>query len=150
MKTVTFSKDSWHYKLVNKLSDYGPRKDRCAYARQVVFCSFAALVMVCAFIVFVPVAWGDFLSWGLAQLITGQWVDPNISTLYTLVELLITAAGFVMYSLDRFDKWRVDRKLAKRLAMEEAGIVIPPPEPSIIAEMWIAFKEKTCARIEFK
>jgi hypothetical protein len=152
MKPITFSKTSWHYKMVDKIigmpQDYYDNDipmDICTYSRKLFGCLLLlALAAACAIgLVLIPVA--DFAMWVLVGLSTG-WVEVGIGGV-VIVEAVIAVIFVMAYGIAMIVETRKKYKRAMRLKNSEEGV--PEPEPSLAVELYRKFKTKTCVRITF-
>ena len=135
MKTFEFSKDSWHYKLMDNWDPSLTRNgniDLCSYTRGLFF----ALIIHAIIIGFITIlAGGTLYSIGnlYSFLFLGYVLDP-FSVIILLVEVLMGAlVGFIF--------WNEKRKLRE---------IENPSKPGFIGLAYLGWKEKFCARIEFK
>ena len=157
MKPITFSVNSWHYKMVDKVIGL-PRgyfnedlpMDLCTYFRKLMLCLFMLTVAAAFIIGLVIIPLADLSAWVLAGLITG-WTDTlgvgGVIIGEAIIAVLFGIAAGIVFSLEALKKRKQANRLKNREA-REAGV--PEPTPSIMVELYRKFKDKTCVRIEFK
>lgn len=151
MKPITFSKDSWHFKLMDKMhrlprnyDEYAdnPTTDICAYSRRLFTSLLIVACMAMPAAMAGPVAWGNCIAWLVVGCVTGQWVTLDGLGAAAPVEVFVVAAIGIAWGITtlhiKYKQWKyVNKKL-------------PVEEPSIIYEIYRKFKDKTCVRINFK
>ena len=135
-----FSRNSWHYKLVD-LFLIPKEEDFCSYCRQV-------LIVLPLFLGSVVV---DFIN-----VFTNL---PDIVTLFTSQNKLLVFFGLIfsgyiiallifiiLYLLDKC----VYQKYQTYSRNKRNTLVIKEKEPSLVKEWYKSFKGKYCPRVEFK
>ena len=86
MKEIAVSRNSWHYRLVEKVC-IQPNDDICGYTRNVIWSLFVLCVGV-AVACGVVASFADMLAWIAAMIATMQWIHPD--------QLAVTGAVFVI------------------------------------------------------
>ena len=137
MKAFVLDSDSWHFKLAN----YGTRRiwsdeptDICEYTRAVFSgaTTFVALGLFCIFIA----TWVGASLYNIFELVFlgSEQVYPWTGIFIGLVIALILGVSY-----GAFKAWREEQRMNE-----------PEPEPGFVKLTYRKFKDKTCARIEFK
>ena len=153
MKPITFSKDSWHFKLMSNMNhlpdnydryDPAPSTDICAYSRKLFTCLLVVAIVVMIAVMAGPVTWGDCIAWLVACNVTGQWILPDGLGAGAIGEVVIAIAIGIAWCITTM---YIKYKTWKRANKPKENV---PDEPSIIYEIYRKFKDKTCVRINFK
>lgn len=147
MKPITFSKTSWHYKLVDKMDFLPPEyewdgtpipTDICTYSRKLFACIGLCLLLGTIALTIGPVAFANFFSWIAVRFVTGQWAMLDTVGCIAIAELMLAAFGMIRY----FGQKVIDSRKAIKSHV--------PNKPSIIREIYRKFKDKTCVQINFE
>lgn len=136
MRPITFSKNSWHYRLANYFNSGDALRhttDLCSYVKLVGVSMFLAFV-IALLVTFAAVCTGDALAWIAAMITSGSMFagDPPAT---------IAAAG-----------WTVVCALAIWIGWCEYRADHPKPEPttpSFVAVAYSSLKDKLCFRVQF-
>lgn len=136
MKTFEFSKDSWHYKIVDtwdsRLTRWTDNVDLCEYVRALIF-AMILYGFICAMALTLVFANLYMIANTFSFLFLGYVLDP-----FTVI---VGITEIVMGSLVGFILWNEKRKLHE---------IENPSKPGFIGLAYRGWKEKFCARIEFK
>jgi hypothetical protein len=134
MKTLQFNRNSWHYKLVNKVfgfnADYD-RADICSYTRKVLLAMFMIVVFAVAVLLVTYLA-GNFIGYIVASIINFTIINPDPEPVI-VGTLLIIGTCFWLAPIIANKTHRVSDKISD----------------SFICEAYKSFKGKYCAKIEF-
>jgi phosphate/sulfate permease len=134
MKTLTFNRDSWHYKLVNKVfgfnADYD-HADICSYTKKVLLAMFIIVVLAAAVLFGIYLA-GNFIGYIVASIINFTFIDPNPESVIVGTLLIIGASCWLAHIISNKTS-SVSHKISD----------------SFIGEAYKSFKGKYCAKIEF-
>lgn len=158
MKTLQFSKSSWHYWVASEFGRmYSPScvTDFCKYMRHVLLGIIILSIWIAAgsFILYLV---GNFLAWGVACLVHWQRIPPDVEAFLVILILaaamvVVCIAGLIaacVISLDKIGDYRREREY-KRQYGDGSGNYVPPP-PSFMDSVWRTIKDKTCFRVELK
>lgn len=142
MNKITFSKNSWHYKLVKSFSAFGQvPQDLCRYFRTLFFSSL--LILIASVIVLITggsliIALINDIKWvfnhnlNLSKPINGFWFIGN-----TLWSIIISGIFFmeILPNIKTYlyNKHKVNKKT-----------------DGLIKSMYKTFKEKVCPLIEYE
>jgi hypothetical protein len=138
MKAFTLNSDSWHFRLAN----YGERRiwsdeetDICEYTRAVLkgALTMFALGLFIALMAF----WVSASLYNIFELVFKDGVEFQP---WTVIFLTLSFALMVTTGIVAFKEW-----YEKRPRKDE-----PEQEPGFVKLAYRKFKDKTCARIEFK
>ncbi len=145
MKTLKFSRKSWHYELAHTFTKYPETGNFCAYVRAVIwgfFCCLGIIVIVSAALyVFVidPLAWlVYYINYGILEPETGNVI------LVTEIFAFLLAVFEIYYKERLVDWWEEKRyeRLKKKYSTTK--------KDSFIKSAYQSFKDKVCFRVEFE
>lgn len=133
MKTLQFNRNSWHFKLVNKVFGYSAydNYDICSYTRTVLF-SLLILAVFGTIIALLAYLIGDFLGYLIATIVNFTLIEPE-PTAAAVIIILFIASMIGGVSLIYKASCRTLEKVSD----------------SFIAESYKSFKGKYCAKIKF-
>lgn len=138
MKPLVISKDSWHWRLVNRLTMVRYDRDElnlCKYSRLLFFCVLAVLAM-------------GFLG-GLVLLLYGMSLYLTITHgfgSYSMPLILFTAFPIALFSIIGLTNYK-DKKRDEARKLYATGVYPAIREPSFLVKAYRAWKEKTCVRV---
>jgi hypothetical protein len=146
MKSLTFKKDSWHYKAAMFVFDsWQIPNDLCGYVRHVIWggLMFILLMSFCAALAcgvgYLLCMW---LHWLFQMISTMSFIAPSDEAVIVNVILgVIAACGAAILAI----KLIVDYKNDMRQKRYEEGYV--EPEPGFLRVAYRSFKDKTCFKI---
>lgn len=151
MKPLTFSKNSWHYRLVYFIKGNCWSNDFCSYFWEVVgslvwaiFC-FCLVLLTLSFTIIFP------LTYLIVGLQYGFFKMPN-----EVIAGLIMDIGFIIITVAFYivEDWIPQYQERKRTKHYEEfvknGYKHIDKEPSFIVQSYHKFKDKTCVKVEFK
>lgn len=133
MKEIVVSRDSWHYRLVEKVCGR-PHDDICGYTRDVAWSLFVLSVGV-AVACGVVASFADMFAWIAAMIATMQWIDPDQSAVFALILVIFVSVIGLMLAMIVIAKQRAE-KLRK--------------SQSFVVEAFDAWKNKWCCKITVK
>ena len=149
-----FSRNSWHYKLVD-LFFFPKEEDFCSYCRQVLISILTLIVLSFVILIVLPL----FLGSVVVDFINVFTNLPDIVTLFTSQNKLLVFFGLIfsgyiiallifiiLYLLDKC----VYQKYQTYNRNRRDTVVIKKEEPSLVKEWYKSFKGKYCPRVEFK
>ena len=149
-----FSRNSWHYKLVD-LFFFPKEEDFCSYCRQVLISILTLIVLSFVILIVLPL----FLGSVVVDFINVFTNLPDIVTLFTSQNKLLVFFGLIfsgyiiallifiiLYLLDKC----VYQKYQTYSRNKRNTLVIKEKEPSLVKEWYKSFKGKYCPRVEFK
>lgn len=158
MKTLEFSKKSWHYLIATKLGplhEHHEVTDFCRYVRAVIFGSLWGLCILIVGAV-VLYALGDFLGWLVVSAINWQFVQPSLAVQIILMLLacvgIIAGAAVLVFGLYfgvKISREHLHERAYQKRYGDGSKEYVPPP-PGFIESAWKTFKDKTCFRVELK
>lgn len=149
-----FSRNSWHYKLVD-LFLIPKEEDFCSYCRQVLISILTLIVLSFVILIVLPL----FLGIVVVEFISVFTIFPDIETIFTTQNKLLVFFGLIfsgyiiallifiiLYLLDKC----VYQKYQTYSRNKRNTLVIKEKEPSLVKEWYKSFKGKYCPRVEFK
>jgi len=127
MKKV-IDRNSWHYRLMNKLDIYPSQMDICAYTRALM----KALLLTSILAIgagLIVVSFGEFFGWIAAMI--SMWVLTEPGTLALIATGFAAVAVIIgcMFCVEKF--WKI----------------LPAP-PEDVQAMWDSIHNKICVQIE--
>lgn len=143
---MNISKSSWHYRLINRISDKPVPTSLCPYVRKLLL-----IILVNVFLVSLIVFFFTSIGTSLVPFIGLTagfwfWIASFFSGGILVVGAIAlgTAAVFgISYLVNRYK----ERKQEKKFAREAAGI---PPKPKSLVTAWVEAKhDKFCPSLEF-
>ena len=149
MKPITFSKASWHYKLINKMDNMPDENipiDFCTYLKILISTVSTILILSIIGILLGPVAWTNTATWVVASLTTGQWRQPDSVFFYITLWEVSGIVIIVLLVLFRLIFSEVRKFLSRT---KQKTLVDYTEQPSFVREIYRKFKSKTCVRITF-
>lgn len=143
---MNISKSSWHYRLINRMSEKPVPRSLCPYVRKLamIIGVLAALVsMISFFFVIIGTELVPFIG-----LTSGFWFW--IASFFSggvliagVIALGVGATFGLSYLINRYK----ERKQEKKAAREAAGIL---PKPKSLVTAWVEAKhDKFCPSLEF-
>ena len=140
MKTITIDKNSWHYRLLDKL-DFYVAPDICSYTRKVLGALFLVGLMAC-FSLYILGALTNIAIWLVVCLQHSVWFQPEPWALGTTIAVLgfVFIIGIVLGAV-WIAETNTKRKIRRRNNNEPDGFV---------TEAYKSFKDKVCYRVDFK
>ena len=149
-----FSRNSWHYKLVD-FCLIPDEENFCSYCRQVLISILTLIVLSFVILIVLPL----FLGSVVVDFISVFTNLPDIVTLFTSQNKLLVFFGLIfsgyiiallifiiLYLLDKC----VYQKYQNYSRNKRNTLVIKEKEPSLVKEWYKSFKGKYCPRVEFK
>jgi hypothetical protein len=156
MKTLSFSKDSWHYRFTNRLTDYSDycwRNDICTYTRFFIWAVIKALFIVAAclylgsvislLVLFPMISIVVWFIQGLLHL-NNDWINTfnnlkgvGIGDWCSILGIVILVG--INLLVRRIQKWR-DRRIMSRNRAQD----------NVLVEMYRSWMEKSCVKIDWK
>jgi hypothetical protein len=149
MNSITFSKNSWHYRLVTfiKSRNY-VSTDFCGYFWDVVTSIIAAFIIFCG-LLFVTLATIIYpLIYLVVSLQNGFFDVPQEVIIGTTIDVFFILISIFFYIQEVWYPEYKERKYWRNFS--KLTELPKPKEPSFIAMSWNKFKDKTCFRVEFK
>ncbi|AWD90528.1 membrane protein [Erwinia phage Cronus] len=143
---MNITKSSWHYRLINKISDKPVPTSLCPYVRKLLLIIVVNLFLV-SLITFFFVSLGTEIV-AKAGLVAGFWfwIASFFAGGLTIVAIIATVVGGgigIAYLVNRYK----ERKQEKKEARQAAGI---PPKPKSLVTAWVEAKhDKFCPSLEF-
>ena len=134
MKTLKFNRDSWHYKLVNKVLEFNAvydHADICSYTRKVLLAMLVLVLYSVAVLLTIYLA-GNFFGYIVASIINFTFIDPNPEAVIVGMFLFMGAVCWLA---------RIIANQTPRVSDKISDI--------FIGEAYKSFKGKYCAKIEF-
>lgn len=133
MKTLQFNRNSWHFKLVNKIFGYSVYQinDICSYTITVLF-SLLILALFGTIIAFLAYLIGDFLGYFIATIVNFTLINPEPAAAAVMIILSIVSIINVIILIGNSSSRTLDKI-----------------SDSFIVESYKSFKGKYCAKIEF-
>lgn len=146
MKSITFSKNSWHYRLVSFIKPpYQISDDFCGYFWDVIISAFSLVCMISALVFFTllllihPLLYlAVSLQYGFFDLPApvGVGLFLDIGSILIILFFYIIDIWYPAYQEKKY--WNNFSKMTEL------------PKPSFIMMSWNKFKDKTCFKVEFK
>ena len=146
MRSATFSRKSWHYRLASVYSDGNDYNMRniCSYTRKVLKGLILAAFIVGLFS-FISFPFGGVVLYIVACLQTGLWFNPfdytshmdkiiDVWVLFISIYIFVGTIMGIVYGV--YFCFRSIRKTT--------------PMPSAVSEMYEAFHDKTCFRVNLE
>lgn len=133
MKTLKFSKNSWHYKLARFGDEFSERNlsDICSYTRAFLWGTFLFLLFV-TFMLGIIFIHGEAIGYVAAMIAQGTFIEPD-----TLAGICLILYGAL------FTIWFFTR----------AFIIVTEhkfKEDNFVVNAYHSFKDKYCVRVEVK
>lgn len=133
MKEIVVSRNSWHYRLVEKIC-IQRNDDICGYTRDVAWSLFVLCVGV-AVVCGVVASFADMLAWIAAMIATMQWIHPDEPAVIAAILVFIVVAISLLFVLIVTARQRAS-KLGKN--------------QSFAVQAFLAWKNKWCWKITVK
>lgn len=133
MKTLKFSKNSWHYKLARFGDEFSERNlsDICSYTRAFLWGTFLFLLFV-AFMLGIIFIHGEAIGYVAAMIAQGTFIEPD--TLAGIC-LMLYGAFFILCLITYTTKTVCEHKFK---------------EDNFVVNAYHSFKDKYCVRVEVK
>ena len=149
MKTLNFSKNSWHYWVAEfGCFDNSVTDNLCGYIWQVIQGLFFLtwLTFIVVFFAYCTLAEPVVYLYTVYQ--TGIWVKPDdflqVGIGLWCGIILFTIFSAIAHTLSNYKEKRREARY------NELYNGIPAPKDSFIVAVWRKFHDKTCAKIEFR
>lgn len=136
MRPITFSKNSWHYRLANFFTSGDVLRhttDLCSYVKLVGVSMFLAL-LITLLVAFVTACTADALAWIAAMITAGSLFQGDPPALVAIAGWIIVGA---MVLWIKWCEYRFDHPKPE------------PSTPSFVAVAYSSIKDKLCFRVEF-
>lgn len=151
MKPLTFSKNSWHYRLVCFVKGNCYSDDFCGYFWEV----FGALVTAIISFQGITVALLFTIVYPLTYLIVGLqygfFMMPTEVVVGLFIDFGFLIVTIAFYTIERWIPQYQERKRIKWFEeFEKNSYKHVDKEPSFIVQSYRKFKDKTCVEVEFK
>lgn len=149
MKSLTISKDSWHYALYSSGKskyelDHEPH-NLCRYVRTILFRSFIILGVL-SFILFLVAGFVTSIYCLFSGIKVPNWAGPGfgiVATLLTAVSLILLGKFLLRKIGNYFDN--LSYRQSSRVVSQKVD-----KGPGFFSLMYRNFKDKLCYLIEFK
>jgi hypothetical protein len=157
MNSLTFNKDSWHYKIATKVVGYRPRNDDDWYegaSDNNDMCTYTRHVMGALLLISVGIALGLYAFYALVEVILGiafslmywSWMFSSLGAVGFVFLSIVSAAYGIKTLVNRINESRLMNR-REYFKHRLNGIVKPD---GFIKNAYKSWKEKYCVRIEFK
>ena len=151
MKPLTFSKNSWHYRLVCFMKGNCWSNDFCSYFWEVVGALVLTIVCFCLGLFTLSVTIVFPLTYLIVGLQYGFFKMPNEVIAGLIMDIGFIIVTIVFYIIERWIPQYQERKRMKHYEeFVKNGYKHVNKEPSFIVQSWRKFKDKTCVKVEFK
>lgn len=148
MKSLEFSKESWHYHLATVYGDMSKWRevtDLCTYVRYVGFGAFMACVVTVA-VSAILYMYTNFFMWVYVCLRYSYTRMDDSAWLAAFTFMCVgVVLAFKLFGMVA-EKYR-NKRWAQRV---EQGYIQLESKPSFLAKVYDSIKNKTCYRIELK
>ena len=146
MTQITFNRNSWHYRLATKYSNfdgsYDYQRNICEYSKSVVMGLFIAILDVSwVSVLLAPIA--DLIAFLFACGISGIVVEPTLWAYIGFIETLLTLSVFIGLTIEK-TLYMIFYKIYKPSKMKSKK-----DSTSFIKIWYQSFHEKTCVPIDF-